>query len=144
MTLSSITMRDMELLNKEIKSYLKYVWEQEKDYIMGLKFGENYTYNTLDEYLEDKFKFDALNDWKTGYDFYEWCEFNYNNLRYSTHYKLISYIVNYYESNFGDLGSFNMKDLSIGYVLNHYAYVKGSEMSIDELKKIFEIKDDDE
>lgn len=133
MTYTAPAMRDMKLIDEKIKSYLKYVWEQEKEKIMEMEFGENETYNSLGDYLDDKFKQDAFNNWDKGYDFYEWLDLHPSTLHYSTHYKLITYIVEYYESNYGDTGAFDTKKISFGYVMKHYAYVKGAEMSIEEM-----------
>ena len=124
---------DMEMLKDICYKYYLFVYNDIKDYdIIKRKNSEE-----LEEYLEEDFKFMAVNDYASGYDIIHFCDSNINNMiDFNTGCKLIKKIQTFYEENYGKDSLMDYNDISPEKVIRNYAYVLLYEMSMEELKDL--------
>ena len=123
----------MLMLKDMCYKYYLFVYNDNKDKdIIKRKNSEE-----LEEYLEEDFKFMAVNDYDSGYDIINFCDNNINNMiDFNTSCKIIKKIQTFYEENYGKDSLMDYNDISPGKVIRNYAYVLLYEMSMEELKDL--------
>jgi hypothetical protein len=122
---------DILMLKDMCYKYYLFVYNDNKDKdIIKRKNSEE-----LEEYLEEDFKFMAVNDYDSGYDIINFCDCNINNMiDFNTSCKIIKKIQTFYEENYGKDSIMDYNDISPEKVIRNYAYVLLYEMSMEELK----------
>jgi hypothetical protein len=117
--------------------YYKYVFNENQDRI------EDLTPEEIEEWVEQDFKFRAVND---EIQFYNWCyktqELDINkllNIHSICH--IIKHIQKWYKENYGEDSIMDYKDFTPRYILNNFAYVTLYAMPMEDLKELLEIKD---
>ena len=126
----------MENLNATIAKYLKFVFHQNL-----INNAVELNQSAIDEFLEDKFKHIAVNDWKNGYNFVDWLKTEDNGeidyiLDINLLCEVISIIQSYFGDNYGNECLMDYSDLTPKKVLLNYAYVYLYGMDLDELKTL--------
>ena len=96
----------------------------------------------MEEWLEETFKFAAVNDTE---EFYNWYGENHGDpndlLDFNSTCHIIKHIQKYYEENYGKDSIMDYEKFTPRYILNNFAYVTLYAMSLEEVKELLEIED---
>ena len=145
----------MNRLKSIVNSYLcfVFVWEEDDN---GKKWCEKTDDQKFEYYLENDFKFSAVNNWESGFDIVEWYEgagdyspkghykcfkqgnvselFYFDSENKMSYFDQKCYDNNHYEDTLND-----NKDFSPEMVLRSYAYTYLHELSLDDLREILSL-----
>ena len=125
-------MNKINELEELCKEYYKCVYSENQDRI------EDFTPEEIEEWIEEDFKFRAVND---EVEFWSWCYkrqgLDINELLdiYSICH-IIKHIQKWYGENYGEDSIMDYKRFSPRYILNNFAYVTLHAMSMEDLKEL--------